>query len=398
MPYFRRTIEQSVQRISKMFPVVLVTGPRQVGKTTVLKECDKSRTYVSLDDVNLRILAKESPELFLERFPPPVLIDEIQYGTELLPYIKMMADERQEDGLFWITGSQQFQLMKGVTESLAGRVGIVEMRGFSISERTGDASRREFLPTTAKEARALPLKECFEMIWRGGYPKMVARPDMDWDAFFKSYVATYIERDVRDLVSVGDELQFYRFIRAAAARTAQLLDYSDVARDVGVSVPTIKSWFSILNNSGLIFFLEPYSANVTKRIVKTPKMYFWDTGLVCYLAGWLTPETAEAGAQNGALFETFAVSEILKSYLHNGKRCSAYFYRDRQKKEIDLLLEENGTLYPIEIKKTSSPDKEDVKNFSVLDNFQAGKGAVVCMSNTIRPLAKNVEVVPIGCV
>lgn len=396
MVYAHRTIENTVKKVSNTFPVVLITGPRQVGKTTVLRECDKSRKYVSLDDVNLRLLAKESPELFLDRFAPPVLIDEIQYAPELLPYIKIIADERQEDGLFWLTGSQQFQLMQGVTESLAGRIGIVELQGFSIAERTGNYEKAPFLTTSLKEQRALSLTECYDMVWRGCYPKMVTREDMDWDTFYKSYVTTYIERDVRDLVSVGDEMQFYKFVRAAAARSGQMLDYTDISKDVGVSVPTVKSWVSILKNSGLVFLLEPYSKNITKRIVKTPKLYFWDTGLVCYLTGWLSPESAEAGAQNGALFENFAIAEILKSYMHNGKRCSAYFYRDQQKKEIDLIIEENGVLFPIEFKKTSSPKKDDVKNFSVLESLNTGKGAVVCLSSTHFPLSEDVDAVPVS--
>lgn len=396
MVYAHRTIENSIKKISRTFPVVLITGPRQVGKTTVLKECDKSRKYVSLDDVNLRLLAKESPELFLDRFAPPVLIDEIQYAPELLPYIKIIADERQEDGLFWLTGSQQFQLMRGVTESLAGRIGIVELQGFSIAERTGNFKKAPFSTTSLKEQKSLTLTECYDMIWRGCYPKMVTREDMVWDTFYKSYVTTYIERDVRDLVSIGDEMQFYKFIRAAAARSGQMLDYTDISKDVGVSVPTVKSWVSILKNSGLVFLLEPYSKNITKRIVKTPKLYFWDTGLVCYLTGWLSPEAAEAGAQNGALFENFAIAEILKSYMHNGKRCSAYFYRDQQKKGIDLIIEENGVLYPIEFKKSSSPKKDDTKNFSVLESLNTGKGAVVCLSSTYFPLTENVDAVPVS--
>ena len=396
MDYIQRTVEKSIKKVSKTFPVVLITGPRQVGKTTVLRECDKKRKYVSLDDVNLRLLAKESPKLFLERFTPPVLIDEIQYAPELLPYIKIIADERQEDGLFWLTGSQQFHVMKGVTESLAGRIGIIELQGFSIAERIRDPDRPPFSTEQYQETGNLSLTQCYDMIWRGAYPKMISRQDMDWESFYKSYVTTYLERDVRDLISVGDEMQFYKFIRAAAARSGQMLDYTDMSKDVGVSVPTIKAWFSILKNSGLIFLLEPYSKNITKRIVKTPKLYFWDTGLVCYLTGWLSPETAEAGAQNGALFENFAIAEILKSFLHNGHRCAAYFYRDQQKKEIDLIMEENGILYPIEFKKTSSPKKDDVKNFSVLDNQKVGKGAVICLAATHFPITDKVDAVPVS--
>lgn len=402
MPYAKRTLEKAISQVSKTFPAVLITGPRQVGKTTIFKECAKKRRkYVSLDGVAERTLAKEDPALFLERYSAPVLIDEIQYAPELLPYIKKVIDDGGQDGLFWLTGSQQFHLMKNVSESLAGRIGILHLQGFSIAERMNDPDREPYALrfSVKKDAKPLELMSVYEMIWRGAFPRLCMRKEVDWEIFYSSYLSTYIERDIRDLQSVNDEAQFFKFIRAAAARTGQLLNYADIAKDTGISIPTAKSWLSLLLTSGLVYLLEPYSNNLTKRLIKTPKLYFLDTGLVCYLSGWQTPRAAESGAQNGALFETFVVSEILKGFWHSGKTPRLFFYRDRDMKEVDLIIEKDGLLHPIEIKKKSAPDRNDIKNFSALSAHGAkvGQGAVICLAGTHYPITKDVEAVPVGC-
>lgn len=405
MMYIQRTLEKSIQQLTQFYPVLLITGPRQVGKTTVLKNCEaEKRTYVSLDTLENRNLAKRDPALFLQRYPAPVLIDEIQYAPELFPYIKAIVDEKGEAGMFWLTGSQQFHLMKNVSESLAGRVGILRLQGFSQAEKALNPCSEAFLPTAEylKKQESITsrtdLKSIFHKIWKGSYPKLYEADDNLWEIYYESYLQTYIERDIKELSSVNNELDFLKFMKTLAARTGQLLNYADIAADVGVSQPTIKAWLSVLVASGLVYILQPYSNNITNRIVKTPKVYFMDTGLACYLTGWKTPETLETGAMNGAFFETYVVSEIIKSYWHNGKNPNIYFYRDKDKKEIDLILEENGTLYPLEIKKKSNPTTEDIKAFSLLNKFGAklGAGGVICMSQTYLPLKSEVNVIPVG--
>jgi len=401
--YIQRTIENAVKRMNSSFSVVLITGPRQVGKTTVFKCCDEKRNYVSLDTLENRKLAKENPALFLQRFEAPLLIDEIQYAPELLPYIKAIVDEKKQKGMFWITGSQQFHLMQSVSESLAGRVGILNLEGFSLPELSGKPFYDKFVPTLewisarSKEAQSLDLKELYEIIWRGSYPALNNDENIDWEDFYSSYVQTYIERDIRDLTDSGDEMQFLELLTALAARSGQLLNFSDVARDIGKPVSTIQRWVSILQTSGVIYLLYPFSKNISNRMTKMPKIYFMDTGLVCYLTKWNSPETLEAGAKSGEILETFVVAEILKSYLHNGKKPNISFYRDKDKKEIDVILEENGKVYPIEIKKKTNPDNKDIKNFDVLQKagLQVGEGAVVCLAPTHLPLTESVNIIPV---
>lgn len=394
--YISRTLQFQVDKLSSFFPVILVTGPRQVGKTTMLKNCMRNnRTFVSLDVLEIRNLAKNDPALFFQKYKPPLLIDEIQYAPELFPYIKSIVDDSGENGMFWLTGSQQFLLMQNVTETLAGRVGILEMQGFSIAEKTNRKSV-PFAPSKnipdSKDEKDVP--EIFKEIWLGSYPKLCLNENaIDfWEIFYSSYVQTYIERDVRTLTKTGDELSFLKFMKTVAARIGNLLDYNDIAKDIGISQPTAKAWMSILVSCGIVFLLHPYSNNLTNRIVKTPKIYFSDTGLACYLTGWKTSEVLENGAMSGAFFENYVVSEIRKSYIHNGKTPSLYFYRDKDKKEIDLILEENNILYPVEIKKKSNPDKNDIRNFSVLEklNVSIGTGMVICLTKNNLPIADNV--------
>ncbi|OGI02204.1 MAG: ATPase [Candidatus Melainabacteria bacterium GWF2_37_15] len=404
--YLKRTLAKHLKKISGTFPVLLLTGPRQVGKTTLLQHLEPDeRKYVTLDDPIIRSLAQEDPALFLERFKPPVLIDEIQYAPQLFPYIKMSVDKNKQPGAFWLTGSQQFHLMQNITESLAGRVGILKLQGFSQSEKNHNTDVDPFLPdpehieTRCKSSVPKSLMQIYEAIWRGSFPAIVLNKEMDHNIFYSSYIQTYLQRDVRQITQIEDEKSFLKFLRSAAARTGQLINYADMARDADISSNTAKSWLSILEASGLIYLLEPYHTNVTKRLIKSPKLYFLDTGLCSYLTQWSTQEALEAGAMSGAILETYIMSELLKSYWHSGKQPQFYFYRDKDKKEIDLLISQNGKLYPLEFKKTASPDKTAAKNFSILNklNIQIASGAVICLTSDYLPLTREIYSVPVWC-
>jgi predicted AAA+ superfamily ATPase len=399
--YIKRTITKVLNQASKQFPVLLVTGPRQVGKTTCLQHAaGKDRNYVTLDDPQARTLAKEDPKLFLQRFAAPVLIDEIQYAPQLLPIIKMAADTEKKCGDFWLTGSQQFHLMDNVSESLAGRVGIVQLLGFSSRELSNRSDLTEpFSPTASRwSAPILGLMEVYERIWTGGFPAIATDKESDRDLFYSSYVQTYLQRDVKALTNIGDEIAFLKFLRASAARTGQILNITDMARDASVSPNTAKSWLSILKASGLIFLLEPYYANFSKRMIKSPKLYFLDTGLAAYLTQWSSFQTLEAGAMSGAIFETWVISEIIKSYWHAGKPAPIYYYRDKDQKEIDLLLVRDGKIMPIEIKKTAAPNRTDIRHFSVLKKLKTpvAQGAVLCMAQTPMPITETVQALPVS--
>jgi predicted AAA+ superfamily ATPase len=400
--YINRSMEKTVLSIQNSFPVLLITGPRQVGKTTMLKKLsNESRRYVTLDDPLLRELAVLDPALFLQRFEPPVIIDEIQYAPELLPYIKMYVDENRHNGDFWLTGSQMFHLMKNASESLAGRIGIINMLGLSNNEIMNQVSipfttKPEEIMKKLKLTKHLKLNEIFKIIYKGSMPALHANENVSTDIFFSSYVQTYLQRDVKHLTQVGDELSFLRFLSSVAARTGQMVNYAEMAKDTGISAPTAKQWLSILVTSGIIVLIEPYFNNALKRIIKSPKMYFLDTGLCAYLTKWTTPEVLEAGAMSGAFFESWIVSEIFKSYYNAGKRPLIYYYRDKDQREIDLIIHENDTLYPIEIKKSGNPSKDAIKHFNVLanTNVKIGNGSVICLSNDLLPIDKKNWFVP----
>ena len=403
--HIQRALSSFVPKASSLFPAVLVTGARQVGKTTLLHDLATaegvSRRYVTLDDPLILALAKEDPALFMQRFPAPVLIDEIQYAPELLPHIKMAIDQNRTPGMYWLTGSQQFHLMQGVSESLAGRIAIVRLSGLSLREKEGTVTHFPFMPTKKVPVSGkspLTLPELFYEIWGGSYPALAGQTidGAVHQLFYGSYVQSYLQRDVRDLTQVGDELTFLRFVRAAAARTGQLLNLSDLARDADVHPNTAKSWLSILEASGLIYLLQPWHSNVTKRLVKTPKLYFLDAGLVCYLTGWTSPETAEAGAMSGALFETWVMGQILKSWWYAGQEAPLYFYRDKDGKELDGLLVRDGTLYPLEIKKTASPGRDDIRHFATLNRMDmpVGQGSVICLCQEALPISDTVWSLP----
>lgn len=405
--YFERVSSQLVKDISATFPVLLVTGPRQVGKTTLLDHLkEEGRSYVTLDDLDERHLAKHDPALFLQRHKPPIIIDEIQYAPELFLAIKIIVDRDKKNGLFWLTGSQKFELMKGVSESLAGRVGICELLGLSQNEIRHDIRNfHPFLPThqyleqiLAQKQEVKDLLQVYRDIWRGSFPKMIANSQVSRNVFYSSYIQTYIERDVRLLSQINALTTFQRFLKVAAARTGQLINYADMARDTDVDQKTIKSWISILQTSGLIYLLQPYHSNLTSRLIKTPKLYFLDTGLCSYLTGWTTPESLEAGSMSGSMLETYAISEILKSYYYTGFQPGLYFYRDKDQKEIDLIIEYDQTIHPIEFKKTATPSLNAAKHFHVLDrlNVKIDQGIVFCFKEKPTPLSKGVTAVPIS--
>jgi predicted AAA+ superfamily ATPase len=400
--FIKRALESVVREISNTYPVLLVTGPRQVGKTSLLEHlADENRKYVSLDDPVARRLAVEEPLLFLQRYLPPVIIDEIQYAPQLLPYIKLHVDKKKKMGDFWLTGSQMFQMMKGVSESLAGRVGILPMQGFSISELnkvdnepyTTDVKR---LLKRLDIAKKMNLTDIYKLIYKGSMPALHTR-DQSVERFYASYVDTYIHRDIRDLTQVGDEIQFQRFLTACAARTSQMVNYSELAKDVGISSPTAKHWLSLLVTSGIVVLIEPYFNNTLKRIIKAPNMYFMDTGLCAYLTRWTSSESLEVSAMSGAFFETFVVTEVIKSYLNAGKRPPVFYYRDSDQKEIDLIIEDNGKLQPIEIKKSANPKKDAGRHFSVLEKTgkKSADGSIICMSDDMIPITKENWAVPV---
>lgn len=406
--YYRRTLERHLREASAHLPVLMVTGARQVGKTTFLRAlADDDRAYVSLDDPLLLDLARREPGLLLQRFPGNVLIDEIQYAPGLLPYIKLEVDARRMPGRFWLTGSQQFHLMRDVSESLAGRVGIVRLLGLSRREQDQQGvDLPPFLPTPTDlaprlaDATTLPLPDLYARIWTGSYPALAADPGLDRDLFYNSYVQTYIQRDVRDLARVGDESAFLRFVRTCAARTAQLLNVAELARDTDIAPNTAKAWLSVLETSGLVHMLTPYHANVTKRLVKSPKLYFLDTGLCAWLTGWSSPATLEAGAASGAMLETWVIGELLRSWWHQGRAAPFHFYRDRSGAEVDLLIVQDDVIHPVEIKKTAAPGPDAARAFAALKGLDrpVGPGAVVCLAPTSLPISRDILSVPVGAI
>lgn len=406
MNYIIRHSENTLKRLEKSFPVVLVTGPRQVGKTTLLQESTKNRNvnYLTFDDPSNIMAAREDAKTFLNLNRTPIIFDEIQYIPELFPYIKMQVDVARQKGMYYLTGSQQFHLMNNVSESLSGRIGILNLLGLSLRERQGDIFDEPFLPTNEfiykrnEHSCNLNSDDIWKTIFEGSFPEIVSGVTLPKD-FYLGYIKTYVERDVRALTQVADELQFISFITIVASRTSQLLNYRDLANETGISEPTAKKWLSILITSGLVYLLQPYHNNIEKRVYKTPKMYFLDTGLAAHLTKWTNPEVIWSGAMAGAFFETFIVSEVLKSYYNAGIEPPIYFYRDKDMKEIDLIFEQNGTLYPVEIKKKTMPDKNDIKTFSILEKVTKqpiGNGAVICMAEKIGIIKKNVYSIPVS--
>jgi hypothetical protein len=415
MDYIKREMEDIVQRSAESFKAILVTGARQTGKSTLLRHLFPDVKEASFDDPFLEEQAKTNPDMFMMLNEPPVFLDEIQYVPSLFRYIKISCDHHDRKGLFYLSGSQPFKLMDMVSDSLAGRVAVLEMAPLSLREMMGSPCKTPFLPTmeyvTERNREAAKPDNIWNIIHRGGYPEM-QNPAVDWGLFFSSYIKTYLERDVRELAAVQDLDAFRRFMVACAARTGQMLNYSNIADEVGKDASTIKKWVSILEASGIVYILEPFSNSALKRVIKTPKLYFRDTGLAAYLTRWLSPETMANGAMSGAFFETFVISEILKSYSNRGLdyRYFVSYYRGKDKKkikkdgetaweeaEIDFIIEQDGMLYPIEIKQNSNVTADMTSAFRILDTIpekKRGIGAVVCMCPAPGMLRDNVLQIP----
>lgn len=406
MAYINRAMEATFKRMAQEFSVVLLTGPRQVGKTTMLKRLAEAegvnREYVTLDDITEREMAKNDPKLFLQLHKPPVFIDEVQYAPELFPYIKIYVDEHQQAGDFWLTGSQIFKLMDGVQESLAGRVCLLHMSPLSQAEACGCTSEPftvdfERLLMRSKAVTPARIQEVFERIWRGGMPAIVSGVKKEQEAVYSSYISTYIDRDVKEIADRVDSFKFLNFVTVVAALTSQMVNYKTIADAVEISVPTVKNWLNILERLGIIFYLHPYSNNLLKRMVTKPKLYFYDSGLVAYLTKWTDSETLMNGAMSGAILENFVVSEIVKSYQNAGLEPFIYYYRDKDNKEIDIVLERNGTLYPLEVKKTMMPDKRWTNVFGLLDktSLKRGTGGILCLSDKFTAFDRDNLIIPV---
>lgn len=407
MRYITRDIEKKIQSISKEYACILITGARQVGKTTLLKQLmSKNRTVVSLDNLQERHLAANDPALFLQMHSLPILIDEVQYAPELFSYIKMAIDNGAAPSSFWLTGSQPFKLMELAQESLAGRIAVIHLPTLSQHEIFGKGPTEPFainlenLKSRNKSNKKADTKEIYTRIWNGSMPGHISGKYTDRDLFYSSYLQTYIERDIRDFANITDTLQFTDFIRSAACRVGQILNFSDIAKDVGISVDTAKRWFKILEKSDIIFFLRSYSNNLLKRTIKFPKLYFFDTGLVAYLTRYSSPEILANGAMNGAILENFVISEIIKTYHNNAKDCLLWYYRDTNNNEIDLVMESDGELHPIEIKRTSNPGTELTRQFKVLDKttIPRGNGAIICMAESLSAIDKQNYIIPVALI
>lgn len=404
MGYIKRDLESKILALSKEYACILITGPRQVGKTTVLKQLAAAdREYVTLDDLEDRALAKRDPALFLQMHSLPIFIDEVQYAPELFSYIKIAIDNGVAPGSFWLTGSQAFKMMELAQESLAGRVALLHMPALSQHEIYGSGNNVPFsvdldaLKQRKKTGQQALLPKMYERIWKGSMPGLVSGKFTDRDVFYNSYLQTYIERDVSELIARVDKLQFQDFIRAAACRAGQMLNVHDIAMDIGVSDDTAKRWLQVLEKSDVIFYLRPYSNNLLKRTIKTPKLYFFDTGLAAYLTKYTTPEILANGAISGALLENYVVSEIRKTYFNDAKDCLLWYYRDKSSNEIDMVIESDGLLHPLEIKRSVNPGSELIGAFEVLDKgaVPRGKGAILCMRPELSAINADNFIVPI---
>lgn len=407
MAYIKRAIAPILKKRVATSKCTLIIGARQVGKSTLVKHEFPEFNRANFDDRLTRLQAKEEPKLFFLNNPCPLFIDEVQKENEILEDIKQIVDESEERGLFILSGSQKLELMKGMSESLAGRVSISELSGLSLREIHGVEFNRHFIPTDSyikeRGENLVPYKNLWEIIHKGSYPELYD-VDRDWQEYYSSYVATYLERDINELIA-ADGLTFTKFLVAVAARTGELLNCANLAGEIGVSEPTVKKWISILERTGIVYLLQPYSASVLKRATKTPKIYFRDTGLACYLTRWLTPDALKCSAVAGNMFESFVVSEILKSYTNEGKdyRFNIFYYRGKDKSssgenEIDLVIEEEGILYPVEIKMSGNPKASMGAANPVLDKIsekRRGMGVILCLVEKKTYLRENLVALPI---
>lgn len=399
-----RSMRAKVEELSRYFPCVLMTGARQVGKSTLLRSMlPRGMRYLTLDDYQLAEYAKGDPMGFLESYAGPLCIDEIQYAPELFRAIKMKVDANRRPGMYWMTGSQRFHMMKGVSDSLAGRIGIVDLYSLSQQELYGNAAPVPFNPAQPVEGMSeeslCGIHELYARIWRGGYPELHRNPDMPAYDFFRDYVQTYMERDVRSLTQVGDLEAFGRLMRSAAMRTGQQLVYSDLARDAGVSPKTATSWISILRASGIVELLEPYHVNTTKRLAKSPKLYFTDTGLCCWLAGWRSVEMLQEGPFAGAILETWVYGQLIRRYANAGIRPTLTYYRDLDGAEIDFVLEENGGVFPMEVKRSSTPAESDLRwcrKLPVAFGAELKPPTLFCTADQVRPMPHHAIAFPVS--
>lgn len=409
MKYIKRQIEEDLKKAFGHYKTVLITGARQVGKTRLIKELFSDIKYINFDNIFYENEARTDGLLFLNNNGSPLVIDEVQRAPEIFRFIKLKCDENENYGQYILSGSQLFKLMNEASDSLSGRVHIVELPTLSLREIRNEIFNEHFIPDKNyfdKRKKILNYKkyDLWEIIQRGSYPEM-QNSEKTFLEFYSDYVKTYIERDVRDLIEVKNLSDFQNFLIAIASRTGEILNVSNIASEIRKDEKTIRNWISVLETSGIIYLLKPYLKNELKRITKKPKVYFRDTGLACYLTRWNTKETLMNGAMNGHMFETFIVSEILKSYSNEGLRYNDYLYyyngRDNSKglqEEIDLIIEENGTLYPIEIKMTTKPNNNMVSSFDVLKlikNKKIGSGAIICNINSLQKLTDNIYAVPI---
>jgi hypothetical protein len=399
-------MEDTFLRLSKEFPALLLTGPRQAGKTTMLQrlamEENIDREYVTLDDLTERQMAKNDPKMFLQIHKPPVFIDEVQYAPELFTYIKIHVDNTHRAGDFWLTGSQVFKLMEGIQESLAGRICLLNMSYMSQAEIDGAATEPfklnlEQLSLRIKERTPVDTPALYERIFKGGMPALISGQYSDYHAVYSSYISTYIDRDVKEISGAIDSLKFMDFFIAAAALCGQMLNYKTISDAADINQVTAKNWLGILERLGIVFYLHPYSNNMLKRMVTKPKLYFYDSGLVAYLTKWSDSDTLMNGAMGGAILENFVVSEIMKSYQNCGREAFIYYYRDKDTKEIDILLEDSGKLYPMEVKKTATPQRQLTRVFGVIDksSLERGTGAVLCTTDRLSAFDSKNLIVPI---
>lgn len=404
MQYIHRTLERKFLKMSSFFKAVLVTGARQVGKTTMLKHLaeNENRTYVSMDNQMARSLAKTDPVLFFQMYKPPIIIDEIQKAPELFEQIKIMCDETDERGLFWLTGSQQYHMISNIRETLAGRIGILELYSLSKNETDNIIFQNELdftldcLLERQKVSGKNDITDIFDHIWRGGMPAALDADEEQRQEYFNSYIETYLMRDVSEEGGITDTVRFRRFLNACAALTAEQVNYSTLAEAADISQPTAKAWLLLLESLGIIYLLKPFANNEIKRLAKTPKLYFCDTGLCAYLSMWLTRDTLMNGAASGHYFENYVVAELLKNYSYSQSKVNLTYYRDSNAKEIDVLIEENGRIHPLEIKKSANPNRREIKKYEVLEKtgMQTGAGGIICMCEEVIPINSRNSFIP----
>ena len=395
MEYITRELERKFLKLNDFFKVILVTGARQVGKTTMLKHLsESSRTYVTMDNAMARELAQNDPVLFFQTYKPPILIDEVQKAPELFEQIKIICDDSDENGLIWLTGSQQYRTMEKVRESLAGRIGILDLYSLSEKEKAGLVFDTEldfsFDSLRVRQSR-LPKNDVvrvFNHIWEGGMPQVQGVDDELRQEYFNSYVDTYLMRDATEAGGITDAVRFRKFLVGCAALVSEQVNYTTLAEAADISQSTAKEWLKLLVGLHIVYLLPPYSNNALKRLSKTPKLYFCDTGLCAYLSMWLTPDTLRNGASSGHYYENYVVMELVKNYAYSKSKANITYFRDSNAKEIDVFVEENDVIHPLEIKKSASPDRREVKKYAVLDkaSLKRGNGGIICMCEEPIPI------------